>query len=346
MYREESAQGQQPCEGRRATAAADIIAAAMNRLARFAWAVLAFTLAVILSGAYVRATGSGAGCGGHWPLCNGELIPRAPSVQTLIEYSHRVTSALALLAVLALLIAAWRSRPPGDPTRAAALASGLLMMTEAALGAALVLFPPMVETESVPRALLLAAHLVNSFLILATLALTAHWAAGRPALELRGRRRQGWMFGGALAGLLVVGVSGAVAALGDTLHPSTTLPQALAQDLSPAAQLLPRLRLLHPLLAVATGTYLLMLGLRLRRTSRDREIRNGARRVILLVFAQVLVGLANVGLLAPIWLQMAHLLLADLVWIAAVMLAAALLAAATEPASARPGPDFPPVRGL
>ena len=81
----------------------------MSRFARYGWGVLAFNLLVILWGAYVRASGSGAGCGAHWPLCNGEVIPRAPSVATLIEYSHRLTSGLALLGVLALLAWTWRA---------------------------------------------------------------------------------------------------------------------------------------------------------------------------------------------------------------------------------------------
>ena len=302
---------------------------AMNpplRLPRFAWAVLAFNLAVILWGAYVRATGSGAGCGGHWPLCNGEAIPRAPSVATMIEYSHRVSSGLALLAVVALAVATWRGRPKGDPARRGALAAVALMVSEAALGAALVLFRLVAENESMARAMFVGAHLFNTFLLLGALALTAHWAAGGARIGLAGRRREAWSFAIALLGLLIVGTSGAVAALGDTLHPATTLTQALQQDLSPTSQLLLRLRVLHPLLAAATAVFLLMLAVRIRRENGQPEVRNSARRVILLVLLQIALGLANMGLLAPIWLQLVHLLLADFVWLATTLFAARVFA--------------------
>ena len=92
----------------------------MTRLARFAWLLLACNIGVILWGAYVRASGSGAGCGSHWPLCNGEVIPRLPATATLIEYSHRLTSGAALLGVVALFVWTRRVRPPRDPARAGA----------------------------------------------------------------------------------------------------------------------------------------------------------------------------------------------------------------------------------
>ena len=102
--------------------------------------MLAYNLAVILWGAYVRASGSGAGCGAHWPLCNGEVIPRAPSIATLVEYSHRLTSGLALLGVVALMVWTWRVWGRGHPARRGALLSLIFILTEAAVGAGLVLF--------------------------------------------------------------------------------------------------------------------------------------------------------------------------------------------------------------
>ena len=68
----------------------------MSRFAKYSWIVLVYNLVVILWGAYVRATGSGAGCGSHWPLCNGEVIPRAPEVETLVEFTHRLSSGLGI----------------------------------------------------------------------------------------------------------------------------------------------------------------------------------------------------------------------------------------------------------
>ena len=118
---------------------------------------------VILWGAYVRATGSGAGCGAHWPLCNGEILPRGGRVATLIEFSHRLTSGLALVAVVVLAVWAWRAcRPDTRPARAAVL-SLLFMLTEAAVGAGLVLFQLVADNASFARAMFLAAHLLNTF---------------------------------------------------------------------------------------------------------------------------------------------------------------------------------------
>jgi len=58
----------------------------LQPFAKAAWGVLAYSILVILWGAYVRISFSGDGCGDHWPLCHGEVIPTAPSVKTLIEF--------------------------------------------------------------------------------------------------------------------------------------------------------------------------------------------------------------------------------------------------------------------
>src|SRR5512136_1928461 len=145
------------------------------RLTRFAWLVLAWNVAVILWGAFVRASGSGAGCGAHWPLCNGEVVPRAPALETMVEFMHRATSGIALLLVVALAAWVFRARPKGHPARRAAGASVVFILVEAAVGAALVLFGLVAENDSVARALFMAGHLANTFVLLACLTLAAHW---------------------------------------------------------------------------------------------------------------------------------------------------------------------------
>src|SRR5436305_12800991 len=124
----------------------------MDRFTRFARFVLAANVAVVLWGTVVRATGSGAGCGSHWPLCNGEMVPRAPRLATVIELSHRLTSGLALLLVVALAVAAFRGRPAGHPARKAAAAAVFFMLSEAAVGAGLVLFRLVADNQSMARA--------------------------------------------------------------------------------------------------------------------------------------------------------------------------------------------------
>ena len=304
----------------------------MNRLARFAWIVVAWNLAVIGWGAYVRASGSGAGCGQHWPLCNGEIVPRAPAVATIVELTHRVTSGLALLALLALVIAVWRSRPAGHPARRAAGWSMLFMLTEAGVGAGLVLFQLVADNASLARALFMAVHLSNTFLLLGAMTLTARWLEDGPvgmSLDRRGGRAA--IVGLLALGVLVVGVSGAVAALGDTLFPATSLAHALQQDLSPTSHVLIRLRVMHPTLAVIVALALIVIAPRLPIDGDETRPGGGSglgpgARVALLAGLQAALGGLNVLLLAPVWLQLVHLLVADLLWISVVLLGAAALA--------------------
>jgi len=300
----------------------------VNRLARFAWMVVAWNLVVILWGAFVRATGSGAGCGQHWPLCNGVAVPRDATVATLIEFTHRATSGLALLALLALVVAVWRSRPAGHPARRAAGWSMLFMLTEAGVGAGLVLFELVADNRSMARALFMAVHLANTFLLLGAMTLTARWLEDRPGgLSVAGRGGRAAILAALVAGLLVVGVSGAVAALGDTLFPATSLSHALEQDLSPTSHALLRLRVIHPMLATIVALALILVAPRLSidGDAPERVLGPGAR-VALLAGLQTALGAVNVLLLAPVWLQIAHLLVADLLWIALVLLGAAALA--------------------
>jgi len=308
----------------------------VNRLARFAWIVVAWNLAVIGWGAYVRATGSGAGCGQHWPLCNGEIVPRAPAIATMIELTHRLTSGLALLALLALVVAVWRSRPAGHPARRAAGWSMLFMLTEAGVGAGLVLFELVADNASLARALFMAVHLANTFLLLGAMTLTACWLEDGPVgMSLERRRGRAAIIGLLTLGVLVVGVSGAVAALGDTLFPATSLAHALEQDLSPTSHMLLRLRVIHPTLAVIVALALIVIAPRLPIEAGETRAGGGpgldpglgpGTWVALLAALQAALGGLNVVLLAPVWLQLVHLLVADLLWIAVVLLGAATLA--------------------
>jgi heme A synthase len=306
----------------------------VNKIARFAWAVLAYNLGVIAWGAYVRATGSGAGCGAHWPLCNGEIIPRAADAEMLVEFSHRMTSGLALVAVVALFFWSRRACPPGHPARGGATWSLVFILTEAALGAGLVLFQLVADNESIARALFMAAHLTNTFILIGCLALTAHWLSGGAPVRLRGGGVLfGWFAAGA-AGLILAGVSGAIAALGDTLYPGRSIAAGLA-DLSPTGQLLIRLRLLHPAITIAVGAALVVSVIRVWARSPAPAGRL-ATAVGTFTVIQLGAGFLNVLLLAPVWMQMVHLLLADLVWIGFVLLAATMLGG-EEPVESRAG---------
>ena len=294
----------------------------LTRFAKFAWGVLIYNLGVILWGAYVRATGSGAGCGSHWPLCNGEVVPRAPQAETIIEFVHRLTSGLAFLLVLVMLVWALRAYPKGHTVRLGAGLSILLITTEALVGAGLVLFEWVAYDVSTGRVISISVHLVNTLLLLAALTLTAWWASGGEPVRLSGHGAILWMFALGFLGVLVIGVSGAITALGDTLFPAESLAEGVAQDLSPQAHFLVRLRVWHPVIAIVVGLYLLFLSGLVAMFRVTSRVRRCTAALTALIVTQLLAGLVNLLLLAPVWMQLVHLLLADLVWIALVLMAA------------------------
>lgn len=305
----------------------------LPRFAQFVWGVLAYDVAVVVWGAYVRATGSGAGCGQHWPLCNGEVIPQSPRTETLVELSHRMTSGVALALTAAMLVWAFRSYPRRHVVRKGAAATAMLMLGEAIIGAGLVLFRLVAKDESAARALSICLHLCNTFLLLASTALTAWWASGGQRLCLRGQRAWVVAAGCLLAALVLVGASGAVTALGDTLFPPTSLAAGFAQDFAPGAHLFVKLRVLHPVLAVSAGGAIVIAGGIARALRPSDAVRTLSRLASALVVVQVGAGLLDVTTLAPVGLQLVHLLLADAVWIAVVLTAAAALSVAPQPIS-------------
>jgi heme A synthase len=272
---------------------------------------------VVLWGAFVRASGSGAGCGSHWPLCNGEVVPVAPRIETIIEFTHRVMSGVALVAVVALWLWSRASFSRGDRARRMALASLVFLVTEALLGAGLVLFNYVDKDASVGRAFYLSLHLVNTLLLLGALALTAWFSREARVVHARASR----LVIAALPMALLVSVTGAIAALGDTLFPATSLAQGFHQDFSDAANFLLRLRILHPAFAILAGAYFVVVSIVVLRSKQRGVATKLAAGVLILVLAQLSAGAINVVLLAPVWMQITHLLLADSLWIALVLLA-------------------------
>jgi heme A synthase len=300
----------------------------LNRFAKYAWGVLAYNILVILWGDYVRATGSGAGCGGHWPTCNGDIIPRAPQVETLVEFSHRATSGLALVLVIGLAVWAFRAYPKGHIARRGAVASLILIIAEALIGAGLVLFELVAHDDSLARAVSTSLHLVNTFMLLGAITLTAWWASGGEPLELRDTAVAPLLL--SALSMLVLGMSGVIAALGDTLFPSASFFEGLVQDVSPTAHLFIRLRTYHPFIAVAVGLHLVVVASLYGFPHPKRTVKRLALALVIAVVTQWIAGLVNVVLLAPVWMQLLHLLLADTIWILLVLMSAGVLARLPE----------------
>jgi heme a synthase len=279
------------------------------KFARFAWLTLAYTVAVVLWGAIVRATGSGAGCGESWPLCNGRLVFGTPALAKLIELAHRSSSGIDGILIAGMAIWAFRAFPKPHPARLGATISLFLLVVEALLGAALVKFGLVVNDPSPTRAVVLSIHLANTLALIAAITLTAWWGGGRPRGPLDSRA---WA---SLAGVVGVGITGALSALADTLYPSTSLEAGLLQDLNAGANWLVRLRALHPLLALLVGVWVAYYA-----SSRVLNARRPAIWVMALVALQIAVGVVNLAMLAPLGMQVTHLLLADLLWISLVVL--------------------------
>ena len=292
-------------------------------LRRIAWAVLVYFIAVILWGTLVRATGAGAGCGNHWPLCNGTVIQHAPRMDTMIEFTHRITSGLSFFSAVVLLVWAFVGTAPGHFARAASVAAVAFTIIEAVIGALLVKLGLTAQSQSPLRAPYLALHLTNTLLLLAALTLTAHFLS-----RLHGYTRKTIRVIapiGAAAGViavLIVGVTGSLAALGDTLFPATSIGGALAQDVSATSGWLVRWRWTHPTIAVFASVFLIWLLVRASRRSLHWDNRGLSVMILLLLAVQYLLGVLDVVLLAPKWLQVLHLLGANVLWAASVVLTA------------------------
>lgn len=291
-----------------------------GRFTLAAWLFLGYLVAVILFGAWVRISHSGDGCGSNWPTCHGEVVPTDPTAATLIEFTHRVTSGLCGVFGLALLAWAWVRFRWGPVTRAVALTL-LFVVFEGAIGAGLVLAELVADDDSAARAVVIALHLTNTLALTAFASLAA-WRSGHERQpSFMGRRRVA--FAVALALVVLAAMSGAVTALGDTLFPrEVTVGEGLLaeirDDLSASNHFLVRLRVLHPVVAVIAAAYLIWL------LNGESETNFWARAAMYLVAAEVAVGFFNIGLSAPGWLQIVHLLAAQALWVALILACASL----------------------
>jgi heme a synthase len=281
--------------------------------ARFAWLTLGCFILVVLWGAVVRATGSGAGCGANWPLCNGDFFPHHPRLATVIEFTHRSTSGIVTFLDLALIAWTFLVTPRDHLARKAALWSFALLLVEAALGAVLVLRHYVENNVSNMRVLMQAIHFTNTLLLMGSLALTAWFLRPATASARASQPAPRLAVYLAIASTILVGATGALAALADTLFPSPTLSAALAADFAANSPLLIRMRWMHPAATVLAFACVVLLA----------RTRTPLSRVVIgLMLLQFVLGIADILLLAPTWMQVVHLLGADIYWAALVALAA------------------------
>lgn len=312
----------------------------LTGFAKYARFVLVWNIVVILWGVFLRASKSGDGCGQHWLTCGGEVIPSAPQLKTAIEYSHRITSFLAFVAVLALLIWTYKKFAKGSAIRRTALFSFVFVVTEALVGAGLVLTGNTAETLTAARPFWMAGHLINTFILLAFLTLTARYACGgsAPLPDLGGKYKAAIAVG-AIA-VAVVGITGSIAALASMLFPSGTLAEGVAADFSSTSHTLLRLRLLHPITAILTSVFLVFLtGWLAKESGDDPGVKRWSNTLATLVLVQIAFGSLTLLMLAPIVMQLGHLLLADLIWISYVLLSARFVSIQRHPAEVSSSSD-------
>lgn len=299
----------------------DIPSASLKRFARYVWGVLGYILLVVMWGAFVRATGSGDGCGNHWPLCNGSLLPMFGDAQQWIEYSHRITSGLILPMVFGLVYGAVKHFEPGHPARRAAVAALLLTILEAMIGMALVRYGWVDQNDSAARAGVMGFHVISTFMLVGSVTALGLSAAGASRARWRGQGPLLWaVLIGALA-ICFLGMSGAVSALGHTLKPSANVLQAA---LNPETHWMVRLQPLHPLIGVSVGLYLLLVGGLLTHLRPHESVRKAVRWMVGVYALQIVIGVLSIFFKAPIFMQMIHLALADVLF--AAFLASAWLA--------------------
>ena len=311
--------------------------AGLTWLAKYAWFVLAFNIVVILWGVFLRSSKSGDGCGRYWLTCNGEVLPSAPQLKTIIEFTHRMMTTVDGLLMLVLLVwafLAWRQNRVRQtrPTLIAAAISIFFVATEAAVGAGLVLTGNTADTLTAERPFWMAGHLINTFILLASLVLTARFASGSQALKFKVEKKYLLVILIGAAAIFLVGISGSIAALSHMIFPSGTLADGMAQDFSPTSHLLLRLRLLHPITAILTSVFLIFLtGWLAKERGNDPQVSRWSNVVSILVLVQIAFGSATLLMLAPIVMQLGHLLLADAIWISYVLVAASFLSPTAAP---------------
>lgn len=260
----------------------------------------------ILAGAFVRATGSGDGCGSTWPTCKGKIIPQLSDPSEVIEFSHRSISGILLIVTLIIFIKS-RNMSKGTLVRTTVNFLTFFVVFEAAIGAVIVLYEWVGLNSSLPRIIAVPIHLVNTFGLLACYAVLYKVLLNnfKNIKQLWDRR---FVFVAFL--FLLSGATGSITALADVLFPSASFYEGLMEDFDRTSELLTRLRILHPI--VATGLSVALI-IESRKIQKDYKI--DVKFLQLLVIVAVTLGVLNVLSNIVLLLSIFHLAIADLLWI-------------------------------
>ncbi|MFB0900591.1 MAG: COX15/CtaA family protein [Dehalococcoidia bacterium] len=279
--------------------------------------VVVYTLINILIGVVVRSTGSGAGCGVSWPSCNGAIFISGSVQSELIEYIHRLSSGINLLLVILLFLIIIKFLRNNHNAVLFSALSVCFIFIEAGIGAFIVFYQWVADNSSMGRAIVVPFHLVNTFFLMFFLIATT-WILfqnNRLNLNFKILSLSHWkkfLFGFLLFFLL--STSGATSALADTLFEAIDLKSELLSDISGNAHILSRIRIFHPIIAICTVFWITYCSKNINLIYKNKIMKRLYNYLIFSFIIEFCIGILNVLLLVPIFLQIVHLLIAHLVW--------------------------------
>ena len=267
---------------------------------------LFLSIASILAGAFVRATGSGDGCGATWPTCKGRIIPALTDTSELIEFSHRSVSGLLLIVTLIIFLKT-RKFQKGSLVKIVTNYLTFFVIFEAIIGAIIVLFEWVGLNSSLPRVVAVPIHLVNTFGLLGCYAIL-YKIVENDLKEIKSIFNRNFILISFL--FLLSGATGSITALADVLFPSASFIEGFLEDFDKTSEVLTRLRILHPIVSSALSVVLYIYSTRI-----NKKYGVNVKLLKTFVIVAVLLGVLNVISNIVLPLSILHLAIADFLWI-------------------------------
>tara|TARA_Y100000591_G_C21719500_1_gene637933 strand:+ start:65 stop:955 length:891 start_codon:yes stop_codon:yes gene_type:complete len=272
----------------------------------YAKAGLLLSIASILAGAFVRATGSGDGCGATWPTCKGKIIPALSDTSELIEFSHRSVSGV-LLVVTLIIFAKTRKFQKDSLVRIVTNYLTFFVIFEALIGAVIVIFEWVGLNSSLPRIIAVPIHLVNTFGLLGSYAIL-YKILQDDLQNIKNMFNKNFLLISSL--FLLSGATGSITALADVLFPSASFVEGFLADFDRTSEVLTRLRILHPIISSILSIVLYVYATGIR-----KKYNVGVKPLQILILIAVFLGVINVLSNIVLPLSILHLAIADFLWI-------------------------------
>ena len=272
----------------------------------YAKAGLLLSIASILAGAFVRATGSGDGCGATWPTCKGKIIPTLSDTSELIEFSHRSVSGV-LLVVTLIIFAKTRKFQKESLVRTVTNYLTFFVIFEALIGAVIVIFEWVGLNSSLPRIIAVPIHLVNTFGLLGSYAIL-YKILQDDLQNIKNMFNKNFLLISSL--FLLSGATGSITALADVLFPSASFVEGFLADFDRTSEVLTRLRILHPIISSTLSIVLYVYATGIR-----KKYNVSVKPLQILILIAVFLGVINVLSNIVLPLSILHLAIADFLWI-------------------------------